>query len=114
MGEARKKVILLGGESVGRGDENMGFEILMNLLESLAKRDDLPEAIIFWNMAVTLLAEGSPLVPRLKTLEEKGVRIVAGRFCLTDLCIADRVAVGKAAAMDEILDLLLRHEVISL
>lgn len=114
MVEGRKKVILLGGEGIGRGDENMGYEILMSLVEALAGRDDLPEAIIFWNMAVTLLAEGSPLVSRVKALEEKGVRILAGRFCLTDLCIADRVAVGQAASMDEILDLLLAHEVISL
>jgi hypothetical protein len=114
MGEGRKKVILLGSEGVGRGDDNMGYEILMTLVDALARREDLPEALIFWNMAVTLLAEGSPLVPRLKVLEERGVKILAGRFCLTDLCIADRVAVGKAAAMDEILDLLLACEVISL
>jgi hypothetical protein len=114
MAEARKKVILLGGEGIGRGDENMGYEILMNLVESLGKRGDLPEAIVFWNMAVTLLVEGSPLVPRLKVLEEKGVKIIAGRFCLTDLCIADTVAVGQAASMDEILDVLFNNEVISL
>jgi hypothetical protein len=114
MGDGRKKVLLIGGEGIGRGDENMGYEILMSLVESLGKRGDLPEAMVFWNMAVTLLAEGSPLVPRLKVLEEKGVKILAGRFCLTDLCIADTVAVGQAASMDEILDLLLRNDVISL
>ena len=108
------KVILLGKEGVGQGDETMGFEILMTLLDSLAKREDKPYAIVFWNTAVQLLVTGSPAIGRLKTLEEKGVKIVAGRFCLTDLCIADTVAVGKAAGMEEILDLLLDHEVISL
>jgi hypothetical protein len=114
MAEGRRKVFLIGGEAIGRGDDNMGYEILMGLVESLGKRDDLPEAIVFWNMAVNLLAEGSPLVPRLKALEEKGLKIFAGRFCLTDLCIADRVAVGQAASMDEILGLLMEHEVVSL
>ena len=108
------KVILLGNEGVGQGDETMGFEILMTLLDSLAKREDNPYAIVFWNTAVQLLVTGSPAVGRLKALEGMGVKIVAGRFCLTDLCIADRVAVGKAAGMEEILDLLLGHEVISL
>jgi intracellular sulfur oxidation DsrE/DsrF family protein len=107
------KVILLGKEGVGHGDETMGFEMLMTLLDSLAKREDKPYAIVFWNTAVQLLVTGSPAIGRLKTLEEKGVKIVAGRFCLTDLCIADTVAVGKAAGMEEILDLLFNHEVIS-
>ena len=108
------KVFLLGKESVGDGDETMGFEILMTLLDGLAKRPDKPVAIVFWNMAVQLLVTGSPAVSRLKVLEDQGVKIVAGRFCLQDLCIADTVAVGKGAGMDEILDLLMSHEVISL
>jgi intracellular sulfur oxidation DsrE/DsrF family protein len=108
------KVLLLGKESVGDGDETMGFEILMNLLDSLAKRQEKPVALVFWNMAVQLLVPDSPAVGRLKVLEEQGVKIVAGRFCLQDLCIADTVAVGKGAGMEEILDLLFENEVISL
>ena len=108
------KVILLGKEAVGHGDDAMGYEMLMTLLDSLTKRDHKPRAIIFWNTAVQLLATSSPAIRRLKTLEQQGVRIVAGRFCLQDLCIADTVAVGNAAGMEEILDLLLNNEVISL
>ncbi|MCX5818247.1 MAG: hypothetical protein NTX75_18705 [Proteobacteria bacterium] len=114
MDNPKGKVIILGSEYVGRGDDILGFEILMTLLDALAKRDDRPRAIIFWNTAVKLLVEGSPAITRLKTLEEKGVTILAGRFCLVDLCIADTVAVGKAASMDEILDLMLNNEVINL
>jgi hypothetical protein len=108
------KVFLLGKEGVGEGDDTMGFEILMSLLGALEKHEVVPQAIIFWNTAVRLLVTGSPAVSHLMALEQKGVRIVAGRFCVQDLCIADTVAVGKAAGMKEILDLLLHHEVISL
>ncbi len=114
MAETKGKVIVFGSEMIGQGDEILGFQIMMTLLESLAKRDDRPKAIIFWNTAVKLLTEGSPAVSRLKVLEEKGVQLVAGRFCLTDLCIADTVAVGEATSMEEILDLMLHNEVISL
>ena len=114
MDTSRGKVIVFGSEIVGQGDEILGFEIMMTLLDSLAKRDDRPRAIIFWNTGVKLLIQGSPVVPRLKALEEKGVQILAGKFCLTDLCIADTVAVGKPASMDEILDLMLHNEVINL
>ena len=49
-----------------------------------------------------------------ENLEEKGIDVVAGRFCVQDLCIADKIVVGRVATMDEILDLLLHNEVISL
>ncbi len=114
MGEKKGKVFVFGREGVGHGDDTMGYEILMNLLDTLGKREEKPAALIFWNMAVNLLVKGSPAVKRLKVLEDGGVRILAGRFCLTDLCIADTVAVGKGAGMDEILDVIMDHEVVSL
>ncbi|MCX8023291.1 MAG: hypothetical protein N2745_11030 [Syntrophorhabdaceae bacterium] len=110
----KRKVIILGSEHIGKGDETLGYAIMMTFLETLIKREDRPKAIIFWNTAVKLLVEGSPAVPRLKALEEKGVELLAGRLCLTDLCIADTVVVGKAVSMDEILDVILHNETISL
>jgi intracellular sulfur oxidation DsrE/DsrF family protein len=114
MNKTSDKVIVFGSEYVGSGDETLGFAILMNLLETLAKREDRPKAMIFWNTAVKLLAEGSPAVPRLKALEEKGVTILAGRLCVQDLRLTDKIAVGNIATMDEILDFVLHNEVISL
>ena len=113
MRELKSKVLLLGSESCGSGDANLGFEILGTLLEALAKREDRPVAIICWNTAVKLLAEDSPLLVHLKRLEEKGVEILAGRLCVGELCIADKIAVGKVATMGEILDLILHNDVIS-
>jgi hypothetical protein len=43
---SKRKVLILGSESIGIGDETLGFEILVNLLETLSKRDDGPAAII--------------------------------------------------------------------
>jgi len=114
MNNRKGKALILGSEYVGSGDETLGYSIMMTFLESIVNREDKPKAIIFWNTAVKLLAEGSPTVPYLKALEEKGVQLLAGRFCLTDLCIADKIAVGKAVSMDEILDVILNNETISL
>lgn len=108
----KDRVIVFGSEYVGSGDETLGFAILMTLLETIATREDRPKALIFWNTAVKLLVQGSPAITRLKVLEEKGVIILAGRLCLQDLGIVN--AVGKAASMDEILDLILHNEVINL
>jgi len=108
------KVFLLGSESIGRGDDDLGYEIWMSMLKTLAEREDRPMAIIFWNTAVKLLAEGSPSVPRLKGLEGKGVQLLAGQLCVKELELVGKMAVGKLATMEEILDLILHHEVVNL
>jgi hypothetical protein len=108
------KVFLLGSESVGRGDDILGYEIVVQLLKSLANRDDRPVAVVCWNTGVKLLAEGSPVIPHLKDLEKKGVAILAGQLCVNELELTGKIAVGKLATMEEILDLILHHEVINL
>jgi len=113
MDKTKDKVIVFGSEYVGRGDDILGFEIMITLLDSLVKRDDRPKAMVFWNSAVKLLVEGSPAFPRLTALEEKGVQILAGKLCLNNLCISEKI-VGKPSSMDEILDLILHSEVITL
>jgi len=114
MVRAEDKVILLGSEGCGRGDEDIGFEVLRILLDNLAKRDDVPKAIICWNIAVGLLAAGSPLLSRFKRLEEKGIDILAGERCVFELELTGKIAVGKTATMGEILDLILHNDVVSL
>jgi len=114
MSELKDTVILLGSEGIGRGDDSLGYEILMTMVEALSKRDDGPIAIICWNTAVKLLAEGSPLLPHFKRLEEAGVRILAEQLCVMELELTGKIAVGKPATMGEILDLILHNEVINL
>ena len=114
MCQEEGKVLLLGSEGIGHGDDVLGYEILVTMLKALPEHDDEPVAIICWNTAVQLLAEGSPLLPHFKRLEEKGVDILAGRLCVAELGLTDKIAVGKLATMGEILDLILHHSVISL
>ncbi len=108
------KVFLLSSEGVGYGEEMLGYQILATMLESLGKRADKPAAIVCWNTAVKLLAEGSPLVPHFKKLQEKGVDILLGKLCVRECELDGKIAVGKEATMDEILDLLLHNEVVHL
>ncbi len=112
--DTRGKVFLIGSESIGRGDDDLGYEIWMSMLKTLVERKDRPIAIVFWNTAVKLLAEGSPSVPSLRALEEKGVQLLVGQLCVRELELTGKMAVGKLATMDEILDLILNHEVVNL
>ena len=114
MGEAKDKVILLSSEGCSGEDADLGFEILAALLKTLPEHKNRPQAIICWNTAVRLLAEGSPLLRQLKSLEEKGIKILAGQMCIRELGLTDKIAVGKPAAIGEILDVILHSDVISL
>lgn len=115
MDKLKGKVLLLGSdEGCGSGDANLSFEILINLMEALAQREDAPVAIICWNTAVKLLAEGSPLLHHFRRLEEKGVHFLAGQLCVAELGLTGKIAIGKSATINEILDLILRNDVISL
>jgi len=114
MDNLNDTVFLLGNEGCGSGDDTLGFEIMVNLIESLAQRDDAPIAIICWNTAVKLLAEGSPLLSHFKHLEEKGVNFLAGQLCVDELGLMGRIAIGKLATINEILDLILHNNVITL
>ena len=108
------KVLLLSSEGVGYGDNILGYQVLAAMLESLSRRPQKPAAIICWNTAVKLVAKDSPLVSHFKCLEEEGVQILLGKLCVGECELSGKIAVGKEATMDEILDLLLHHEVVNL
>lgn len=114
MGERRGKVFLIGSEGIGRGDDTLGYEILMAMVKSLTERKDAPRAIIFWNTAVNLLAKESPVALYLKLLEERGVQLLAGQLCVRELGLTDKIIAGRVVTMNEILDLLLTYEVVAL
>lgn len=114
MSEKKSKIFLLGSEGCGQGDSDLGFEILFGILSTLSDRNDRPEAIIFWNTAVNLIADGSPMIPHLRRLEEKGVKLLVGKLCVNELGLVGKISVGKVASLSEILDLILNKDVVSL
>lgn len=85
MAEVKGKVILLNSEGCGTADPDIGYELMARLLEALPRREDRPSAIIFWNTAVKLLDKGSPMLPHLRRLEELGVKLLAGKLCVSEL-----------------------------
>jgi len=97
MTEPKGKVFLLSSEGIGYGEDMLGYQILATMLESLVKRPDKPVAIICWNTAVKLVAEGSPLVSHFKRLEEKGVNILVGKLCIGECELTGKIALGKEA-----------------
>ena len=114
MDKEKGTVLVLGSEGIGQGDDTLGFEILMSMLQALPERSDKPSAIVCWNTAVNLLAQGSPMAPHFKRLEDQGVSVLAGALCVQELGLQEKMVAGTPATMSEILDVMLHNDVINL
>ena len=92
-------VVVVNGDSMGSGDEALGSKLLGNFLRTLAELDPKPGAIVFYNAGVKLLAEGTPLLIELKTLDDAGVDLLGCGTCLDHFGLIGRLAVGEVSNM---------------
>ena len=108
------KVFLVQSEGLGRGDEQLGSMLMANFLRLLGESQDKPGSLIFWNTGVRLLCEGSPVLNRLKQLEEQGVELLACSTCLEHFDLMNKLAVGKPTTMVKSIQSMLSCDVVSL
>lgn len=108
------KVFLIQSEGLGRGDGQLGSMLMANFLRLLGDSEDKPGSMIFWNAGVRLVCEGSPVLNRLKLLEEQGVELLACTTCLEHFELTDKLAVGKSTNMMKSIQSMLSSDVVSL
>jgi selenium metabolism protein YedF len=108
------KVFLIQSEGLGRGDEQLGTMLMANFLRLLGKSEDKPSSLIFWNAGVRLACEGSPVLNRLKLLEEQGVELLACATCLEHFELTDKLVVGKPTNMMKSIQSMLSSDIVSL
>lgn len=87
---------------MGQGDDVLGRQILGSFFSKVTAQDSKPDAIIFYNTGVKLLAEGSPFLPDLEMLHEQGVDLIACGTCVGYFQLTDQIAVGRVSDMQEI------------
>lgn len=101
------KSIIIGNETLGRGDDELGAKLIGSFLRTLAAAELKPEAIIFYNSGVRLVAVGSPVLDALEALDRAGVDLAVCGTCLAHYGLQDRVAVGRESNMQEIVSTML-------
>lgn len=108
-------VLLVAGESMGRGDDDLGRVLMRNHLHVLAEAGSRPDVIAFVNSGVKLACEGSPVLDDLRALAQAGVTLLLCGTCLAHFELKDKVAAGEVSNMFAITDTLLEAgKVISL
>ncbi len=100
---ARDTVILITNNGMGKGPQDLQLTLLGKYLELLDLQNDLPSALCFYTEGVRLVTEGSPVIERLRALEEKGVRLIVCSTCLNYFGLVNNVKIGIVGGMGDIL-----------
>lgn len=100
-------VLLIASDAVGRGSDELGRKLMVSFVQILHEITPRPETIIFMNSGVRLVAEGSPVIEDLRSLQEQGVRILACGTCLGFYDLKEKVRVGQISNMFDIASALL-------
>ena len=102
-----KNVLVLNSDTMGRGDDDLGRQLIGGFLRKLWNQQTRPEAIVFYNSGVKLLVEGAPALDALEGLSRAGVDLVACGTCCDYFEITGKLRLGRISDMQEITSLLM-------
>ncbi|MFC1595514.1 sulfurtransferase-like selenium metabolism protein YedF [Gemmatimonadota bacterium] len=104
------KVVFISSNHLGAGETELGEALQRAFLESLGKVEPLPDAVIFMNAGVHLVANDAPTINSLRTLEASGVDILSCGTCLDYYNLMERVGAGRVSNMAEIVTMLMNAD----
>lgn len=105
-----KTVIIINSDTLGRGDEEVGYTLLGTFLRKVLGSIDKPDAILFYNSGVRLVIRGSYFIDVLEGLENAGVELLACGTCVFKACNERSLIAGRITNMEEITDILLNAQ----
>ncbi len=108
-------IYIIGSDCLGRGEQELGQNLMKTFFYSQSEADTLPQAFLFINDGIKLTIKNSQVLDYLKALELSGVEILSCGACLNyHNCEAD-LAVGGITNMYSIVEMINEGEnVISL
>jgi selenium metabolism protein YedF len=113
--DAKKILVLLATESLGKGDEGLGRHIVVNFIKTMKEMGDDLWRLVLLNGAVKLTVEGSEALPDLQELARKGLGILVCGPCLKTFNLYEKNQVGAVTTMlDIVTSMQMADKVISL
>jgi selenium metabolism protein YedF len=111
-GQDGKVVVVVDGETMGRGNDELGAILMKAFLSTLKEIKPEPWRIIFLNAGVKLAAQDAPFVPILKDLEAAGVEILCCGTCLDYFGLKEKTGAGRISNMFEIISAMIEASTI--
>ncbi len=94
--------LFVGKDFIGDGSVELGTSLMTMFFYTLSESNDVPRYILFMNGGVKLPVENEQVVEHLKTLQEKGSKILVCGTCLKFFQIADNLKIGTISNMYDI------------
>ncbi len=101
--ETEKLLVYIDGETMGRGNDELGKILIGAFLKTLKELETPPWRIIFINTGVKLVSQESEYIGILKEIMFSGAEILSCGTCLDFFKLKDKIAVGRISNMFEIL-----------
>jgi len=78
----------------------------------VAKKEHLPQHIVFYGEGVKLTTKGSESLEDLLELEKRGVKILSCGICLDYYDLDDYLKVGGTTTMSEVIDIMTNSDLV--
>jgi len=99
---AEPPVVLVGGQVMGAGEDDLGARLVTAFFDALAGLDPPPAFLAFYNTGVFLTTRDSAVVEALRDLAGRGATVISSGLCLEYFRLKDRLKVGRIGNMYEI------------
>ena len=107
--------MFVGRDIIGAGDRELGGNLMRMYFYTLAQGDDIPAAVLFMNDGVKLPARDEQVADHLRSLQERGTRVLVCGTCLNFYGLTDQLKTGLVSNMYDIVTEMGRYgKVISL
>jgi selenium metabolism protein YedF len=99
-------VFVFSSNIMGRGDDSLGTILMKAFIHTTTELNSLPDTIVFYNTGVKLVASDSETVSDIKTLEDKGVKVLVCGTCINYFNLSGNTGAGTISNMYDILNAL--------
>jgi sulfur relay (sulfurtransferase) complex TusBCD TusD component (DsrE family) len=100
--DASNTVIIVRNYGMGKSDDTLQTKLFGKYLQLITEGGLLPNSICFYTDGVKCVTADSPVLSELKTIEEKGVRLIVCNTCLQYLGV--KAEVGIVGGMTDIIE----------
>jgi intracellular sulfur oxidation DsrE/DsrF family protein len=97
-------VVLINRNGMGEAEPELQTKLIQTYFKLIDEADTLPAVICFYAEGVHLVVNESPVLEPLRSLEDKGVRLIICNTCLNFYELTDDVAVGITGGMTDIIE----------
>ncbi|MGB4269067.1 MAG: sulfurtransferase-like selenium metabolism protein YedF, partial [Spirochaetota bacterium] len=101
-------VFFIASNEFGQGEQELGQLLMKSFINTINEANMLPAAMVFVNSGIFLTTEGSPVLPALQEIANKGVQIINCGTCLDFYKRKDQLKVGIISNMYTITETLMK------